>query len=115
MSTTQERVAAGAALLDAEQPGWWQRIDLHSLAMWDGCRCVVGQLYEGEYRDGLIDLSVPVDDGEEEDEEGLIAVDRLGFDGHDIDALQAEWKRLIGERQAAMHAAMRDERRGGAS
>lgn len=44
MSTIAERVAAGAAFLDAREPGWWQRIDLDTLDLQAPCRCVLGQL-----------------------------------------------------------------------
>ena len=39
------RVERGAALLDAEQPGWCERIDVPTLDMRNGCSCVLGQLY----------------------------------------------------------------------
>lgn len=49
MATTntvlRQRVERGAALLDAEQPGWAPRIDLVKLAMSNSEWCVLGQLH----------------------------------------------------------------------
>ena len=49
MATTDKvlkaRVERGAALLDAEQPGWCERIDLDVLNMTSVGDCVLGQLY----------------------------------------------------------------------
>jgi hypothetical protein len=38
------RVAAGAAFLDKQMPGWAERIDLGQLDLFDECGCVLGQL-----------------------------------------------------------------------
>ena len=50
MATTNQvlkaRVERGAALLDAEQPGWASRIDVPTLDMSSGYACVLGQVYE---------------------------------------------------------------------
>lgn len=40
----RERVARGAALLDAKRPGWASRIDVGTLTLHDACGCIVGQL-----------------------------------------------------------------------
>jgi hypothetical protein len=47
-----ERAAVGAALLDAEVPGWAKRIELEELDLGSPHRCVLGQLY-GSYARGL--------------------------------------------------------------
>jgi hypothetical protein len=47
MTTIDDRVAAGAAWLDANRPGWWQRINLATLDLGDPCRCVLGQDFGG--------------------------------------------------------------------
>lgn len=48
-TTITERVAAGAAWLDEQRPGWWQDgpdgIDLGGLDMDDACLCVLGQVF----------------------------------------------------------------------
>lgn len=39
-----DRVARGAAELDRILPGWERKIDLETLELQTGCRCVLGQL-----------------------------------------------------------------------
>lgn len=51
--TIAERVAAGAAWLDAEQPGWVDRIDLDRLNLASSCRCILGQLFNDYFKVGL--------------------------------------------------------------
>ena len=46
--TLEQRVQAGAKLLDEKSPGWFQRIDLGKLCMSDGTVCVLGQLFAEE-------------------------------------------------------------------
>jgi hypothetical protein len=48
MSITS-RVAAGAAYLDAHEPGWLDRIDLGELDIGNGSTCMMGQL-KGHFR-----------------------------------------------------------------
>lgn len=43
MTTIAERVAAGAAFLDGQDPGWWREIDLESLDLGEPDLCVLGQ------------------------------------------------------------------------
>jgi hypothetical protein len=50
-----ERVAVGAALLDAELPGWAERIELGLLDLGSPRCCVLGQLY-GTYSVGLAEV-----------------------------------------------------------
>ena len=61
MATTDKvlkaRVERGAALLDAEQPGWAPRIDVPTLDMTSGFDCTLGQLYNGFWR-GIDALSI---------------------------------------------------------
>lgn len=45
------RVARGAAHLDQVRPGWFTRIDVGTLTMWDPCGCIVGQLCGNFNRD----------------------------------------------------------------
>ena len=100
MATMTERVAAGAAWLDENQPGWWQRIDLGELNLASSCRCVLGQLAPPEiteddrgtwtailYHFALLDSDI-----------------RLGFNvspGDSWDDLTDEWAGLIERRQSA--------------
>lgn len=48
-----ERVALGAAWLDAAHPGWRDRVDVARLDMGDSCDCVLGQALQT--RDGYGD------------------------------------------------------------
>jgi hypothetical protein len=43
MTTIEERVRLGAAWLDANRPGWVDRIDLETLDLSTSCGCVLGQ------------------------------------------------------------------------
>ena len=45
MTTIEERVEAGAKWLDANRPGWVDRINLKTLNLGDPCKCVLGQEY----------------------------------------------------------------------
>jgi hypothetical protein len=48
--SVDDRVAAGAAWLDANRPSWWQRINLDTLDLSLNCGCVLGQL-DGDFWD----------------------------------------------------------------
>jgi hypothetical protein len=105
-----ERVARGAALLDSEIPGWWQLIDVDSLDINDCYACVIGQLFADEAMHWN-----PFEVGAA----WLIGRDAYGCDTHapalidhgfsvsrsddetEVNALTAEWKRLISERRAS--------------
>lgn len=52
-----DRVAAGAAFLDAQRPGWRDRVDATTLSMGSSSRCVLGQLF-GDYHVGIEALDV---------------------------------------------------------
>lgn len=41
--TPHERVARGAAFMDANYPGWVDKIDLNTLDIHSACDCVLGQ------------------------------------------------------------------------
>lgn len=99
MSGIAERVAAGAALLDERQPGWWQRINLDSLDLGSCVGCILGQLYARAglvHRDktncpyflGLRALELTEHDG-----------DLYGFDSPALDpvTVRTEWVRVITE------------------
>lgn len=42
------RVKQGMAFLDEHKPGWVEEIDLGRFDIDDGCRCVLGQIFEEE-------------------------------------------------------------------
>lgn len=54
-------VDKGVELLDQQQPGWRDRIDVSSLDMHQGGSCVLGQLF-GDYFDGRSKLGLNADD-----------------------------------------------------
>jgi len=43
-----ERVALGAAWLDAAYPGWRDRVDVDRLTLKDSCDCVLGQTLQAD-------------------------------------------------------------------
>ena len=57
MATVQERVAAGAALLDERRPDWFKAIDASLIDIASSERCICGQLYGG-YTPGISILAV---------------------------------------------------------
>lgn len=61
MTTTQDRVKAGAALLDKERPGWANEIDVAELRMHDCDQCILGQIYR-RFSKGLDWFGITRDD-----------------------------------------------------
>ena len=61
MATTnavlRARVERGAALLDAEKPGWCERIDVPTLDIRDANHCVLAQVYPS-FSEGLTELDI---------------------------------------------------------
>lgn len=98
--TVAERVAAGAALLDEKMPGWHARIRLPELNLGSECQCVLGQVY-GHYLTGLKALWP-----EREFESRacgfmwLYDPETGDEDADDIEALDAEWRRVIEARRS---------------
>lgn len=43
------RVERGAAWLDKHKPGWFARVNLKTLQLDDGCRCVLAQVFQSEF------------------------------------------------------------------
>lgn len=104
MATAAERVAAGAAWLDANHPGWVDKIDLGELNLRHSCSCILGQQF-GDYWDAPLLGNDPADIGKFE-----ARAEALGFnidleDGtnSDYEPLEAEWRQLIVARR---HPAM---------
>jgi hypothetical protein len=130
MSAIAERVAAGAAFLDVNDPGWWRAdveraIDLDTLNLLEVDSCVLGQRcplkapavsrYEaygarlaGRDTRGIADLdswAIPlgfqaVTGVIDDDGDPLLNKASLA----DYRALTAEWKRVIAERRQAGEA-----------
>lgn len=91
MTTIQERVEAGAAWLDANRPGWVDRINLETLALERCFDCVLGQIY-GDFCDRPEDLRGRATD--------------FGFDSGGLgrkanSELTAVWRDYITARRAA--------------
>lgn len=98
-----ERVARGAALLDAKRPGWDRQVDLAVLDLEDCALCVIGQLF-GPERES--DADGPF--GRGLDALGLCHGEEFahGFDAEipgEFPALTGEWRRVITARRLAMH------------
>jgi hypothetical protein len=96
MPTVEERVADGVEWLDAQEPGWAERINLAELDLASPCRCVLGQIYGGFDE-------APVDD---------ISPQLFGFNANlfgtefanldeEFTALEVEWRRVITSRREA--------------
>jgi hypothetical protein len=81
-TSTVERVARGASLLDDHHPGWWRRINLAALDLGNPRGCVLGQLFEDDsylpYRHGLADLGLDWNACEDIDF-GFSAAGEIGF------------------------------------
>jgi uncharacterized protein YfkK (UPF0435 family) len=56
--TVDERVAAGAALLDQILPGWEGKINIEVLDIGDSDACILGQLFDGSVPEGVADFPV---------------------------------------------------------
>src|SRR5437764_14197069 len=101
MSTITRRVAAGAAFLDQEIPGWDRLIDLDRLDIGSGCRCVLGQINRNEDNPALsYDLGMTVL-GLDDRDSGTLGVNG---DRRDLYALTDEWRAVIAARREAAAA-----------
>lgn len=59
--TIEERVAAGAAWLDTNVPGWLDLMNLDRLKLDSDCHCILGQTFGDYFRAPLIE-DVPAED-----------------------------------------------------
>lgn len=57
-----ESARAGAVLLDAQVPGWAERIDLRTLNIRSGECCVLAQLTGVEFSEGYVRLGLSPED-----------------------------------------------------
>lgn len=94
-ATIEERIAAGAAWLDANRPGWVDRIDLDTLRLDNPCRCILGQEY-GDFYTAPYEIRGVL--GEMATQLGFDA--KLTDDGADYAELTEAWQRLILARRA---------------
>ena len=98
MADYRTRVARGAALLDAERPGWADQIGADTLAMESCDQCVLGQLY-GNYWQGcrIVWKVLPSDRRYSSSEFGFTLYDseqQISFDGTEEGAVMARFKAL---------------------
>lgn len=113
IGTPAERVARGVAWLDATVPEWWAKVELLGFNINSPCNCVLGQVFEPEDGEGTGFIAAKLQHTELYD--GLNLADGnvcsrdewFGFDFYDTyedpdepTKLQAEWTRVIAERQA---------------
>lgn len=104
-----ERVAAGVAWLDSNEPGWFRQIHVAGLDMSTCRRCVMGQIhgdYEDSPMDGDDDLAISLGFLSHIERDGpadLRDSERAEMDA-EYDALTAEWRRVIQERRQAAGA-----------
>jgi hypothetical protein len=100
-ATVEERVNAGARLLDREQPGWHLNV-VPALLIFTDCRaCVLGQLYS-EFSIGLDELLPDVDSDDTQARWEFAAghgFDTAYDDGSDSPALTEAWLTEINTRR----------------
>jgi len=104
--TPEQAASNGAALLDECDPGWWREdvgcaINLQTLDMSSGCRCVLGQRNFGSFLVGWEKLNIKMGD---EDKYGFVVVSLLSFSDEDVyyRALTKAWRQEILMRRAAV-------------
>lgn len=90
MATVEERVAAGAALLDEKQPDWFKLIDCATLNIASADQCVCGQLFEGFYA-GIRELGI----------DGKSSEYGFAVGGDPVDVINATWRETIVQRRLA--------------
>lgn len=101
MSGVAERVAAGAAHLDEQETGWWERIDLDRLNLMSPCRCVLGQLDTGmQPNEDWDDICRRFGLDDSADEDISLGFCASGDEGvSEWRHLESEWRNLITERR----------------
>lgn len=111
--TVEQRVANGMAWLDVNKPGWERRINLTTFDLTDPCLCVLGQVFGNYWGSPPVRVLEDLDDAGE-----LALADHAdaaarGFVNHpshidpyvDMQALEAEWRRVIQARPTRREAA----------
>ncbi len=99
MKSIQERVAAGAALLDQKKPGWDGRSNLDILDISDGDFCVCAQACDAEFCDAVEDLAIPDSEDCCGSEFGFNASSIDGTEDQEYDELDVEWRNIIHARR----------------
>ncbi len=113
----KQRVLDGAALLDQQQPGWAQKIDLKRFRIQSSQSCVLGHVY-GDYGRGatMLGLDFTLDKDDVSHMNDLRNTRRLGFEAphagdadfhgesitlQEYDTLERYWREEIRARQEA--------------
>lgn len=92
MDSIHDCVRRGAALLDQHLPEWWKKIDIDKLWMHNTCKCILGQCY-GSFSEGKLALKLSQYSSSDSDNGFEVAING------DYRRLEAEWVRVITERQ----------------
>jgi len=95
MASVEERVAAGAALLDERKPDWFKSIDCAALEISSCNRCICGQLY-GDYSTGTGALGVAA----RASEYGFVV------NGGTADEFNEAWREAIAQRRLVQEPAV---------
>ena len=93
MTTALERVRAGAQLLDAKTPTWFEHVDVDTLATRHMFLCVLGQTY-GFYTNGRTELFGNLSYNMKEELCADHGFTTPGFDDPDPDALHVTFAEL---------------------
>ena len=105
MSSITQRVATGAAQLDVMVPNWETKINLETLVISDGSRCILAQLF-GHYGQGKRELRI---NGYEAGQLGFNAMGSF-IDVFQYRKLTKEWKRIIQARLDAQFEAQKNQK-----
>lgn len=116
MIDCQERVDRGADWLDEHTPYWWKIVELRTFDIRFGCRCVLGQVFDADFRhETALNGGVPAQDDPYNyvcrilfEPQGLVDED-LGFDvsrwtedsTKEYEILQSLWETKIKERRVS--------------
>jgi hypothetical protein len=100
----QERVGAGATLLDMSVPGWAEKIDVKTLSLNNCNRCVLGQIFS-TYENGMHRLQI---DGTNWKSSAISAA-AYGFHHENLETDDPTWSESVDAEFAALRTAWLDE------
>ncbi len=90
----EKMVNEGIKLLNKQRPGWFNDIDLDKLSLEECAHCVLGQLYDGNFCDGLKHLGISNEVNYYYGYDSGYFAPRYGFD-LDVDGrVNKEWDEL---------------------
>ncbi len=93
---TRDLVAAGIKLLDERIPGWEKSIDLEDLELSSSSECILGQLFDHSYGDGLNRLDIRGEPYGFADYESFVTDRWVDLSTYDL--LQEEWVSALEKR-----------------